>query len=136
MKESPDGTNLIQRPLNLRMARFPLDDLNPISDRDTGLSARLRAVITDMAGGDLKSSVYTSQLLDVLHPQQGNLQSLLTGYGKLLSFTLVWHGREEGQNSNAYRVDFQKAIFLIQFFFNYCSHRIADLYFEDIIPKS
>lgn len=102
-------------PLLDNMQRFFLDQLKPIPDTETEVTARLRALTEAAWNGTMRPEDYTAEFWKEIFPKQKTLQADLTALGKLESLTLVWRAIENSKRSYRYRLEFQKATVLVRF---------------------
>ena len=103
------------RPLPMNMKRFPLDECNPIPDKEPKVTEHVRALLLDVAQGTARVEDYTADFWksDVL-PYRAQAREKLKRLGELVSMTLVDRGDANGQRSYRYRVELTNAWVLLR----------------------
>ena len=100
------------RPLPLMMKRFPLDEFEPIADKEPKVTAHLSAMLQDSAEGTPRRDDYIEDLWKELSSKQKEIQDTMKRLGGLASMTLVDRGDEKEWRVYRYRLEFANAIVL------------------------
>lgn len=102
-------------PLLNNMKRFFLDGFKPIQDNEPHLTAHIRKLIEDAAGGSMRADDYTAEFWQGISPQQKEVKADLKRLGNIISIALVDRNKEDARRSYRYLVEFENARMLFLF---------------------
>ena len=121
-------------PLLRNMKRFFLGQVQPIPDKEPGVTKRLRAVFQAAAGGALRADDYTTEFWKGLSAQQQDFLAEFKRLGGFVSLALIDRWDEDGRRNYCYRAEFHNAT-LLQHYVLDDRNRIALIQSEDIELK-
>jgi hypothetical protein len=121
-------------PLLRNMKRLFLSQVQPVPDKEPGVTRRLGAVLRAAAGGTIRAGDYTSEFWNRFSPGQEEFQAELKQLGGLVSIALVERWDEDGRRNYRYRTEFQNAT-LLQHYVLDERNRIALIQSDDIELK-
>ena len=98
-----------QQPLLSIMRRFPMDEYQPITDKEPEVTSKLWVMFQDARAGKMKAGDYNPAFWTRIEPKAGEVQKELEALGEFVGLKLVARGEEKGQHSYRYKVEFTKA---------------------------